>query len=30
VVIVDVTLMTLAMPSAQDDLGFTNVDRHGL
>ena len=26
----DVTLMTLAMPSAQDDLGFTNVDRHGL
>jgi MFS family permease len=26
-VTLDVTVMTLALPSAQDDLGFTNVDR---
>jgi len=26
-VVLDVTVMTLALPSAQDDLGFTNVDR---
>src|SRR5262245_27729418 len=26
-VILDVTVMTLALPSAQADLGFTNVDR---
>src|SRR5262250_1400406 len=27
IVVLDVTVMTLALPSAQDDLGFTNVDR---
>jgi MFS family permease len=26
-VTLDATVMTLALPSAQDDLGFTNVDR---
>jgi hypothetical protein len=28
-VTLDATVMTLALPSAQDDLGFTNVDSSG-